>query len=65
MAKTKADEWMDSLRKVHTIIDSDTVGIEIIGRIVLREAHDMEYVTECLEKLREYGSAEITKWEKL
>jgi len=63
--KSKADQWMDGIAKDHNVIGDSFIGVEIIGRIVLRSECDHQYIEEILEKIREIGAAEVTQQVKL
>lgn len=63
--KTKEDRWLDGIAKDHGTIDDNYIGIEIVGRIVLKDESDHQVIEEVLEKIREVGSAEITQQVKL
>ena len=62
--KSKEDQWLDSITKDHCV-EEGCFGIEIVGRILIREEQDHQYIEEILEKIREIGAAEITRRVKL
>ncbi len=63
--KTKEDRWLDGIAKDHGTIEDNYIGIEIVGRIVLKDESDHQVIEEVLEKIREVGAAEITQQVKL
>ena len=63
--RDKADQWMDNIAKDHGVVKGSCIGIEIVGRIVIRNESDHQYIEEVLDKIREIGAAEITQQVKL
>ena len=63
--KDKADQWISDIAKDHNVVEDPCISIEIVGRILIREEQDHQYIEEILEKIREIGHAEITKQVKL
>ena len=64
--KSKADQWMDDISKDHHIDGQPGfIGVEIIGRIVLRNDSDHIYIEEILDKIREIGAAEVVRQVRL
>ncbi len=59
--KDKADQWISDISKDHCVVEDPCIGVEIVGRILIREEQDHQYIEEVLEKIREIGAAEITK----
>lgn len=59
--KSKADLWMDGIAKDHNVIEGSFIGVEIVGRIVLHDESDHQYIEEILDKIREIGAAEVTQ----
>lgn len=61
----KEDKWLDEIAKDHGTIDDSHIGIEIVGRIIIKDESDHQVIEEVLEKIREVGAAEITRQVKL
>ena len=59
------DKWLSDIKKDHGAIEDDCIGIEIVGRILVKNSSDHQYIDEILENIREIGAAEITKQVKL
>lgn len=63
--RSKADQWMDDIAKDHGVVKDSFIGVEIVGRIIIRDESDHQYIEEVLEKIREIGAAEITQHVKI
>ncbi len=65
MNRSKSDQWLDDIAKDHGVVKGSCMGVEIVGRILICDESDHQYIEEVLEKIREIGAAEITQQVKL